>query len=101
MMCPRNTHMFQKSVVRFFRLTVLFSFFILPACDNPTLPVFPKFQQKIEVLGLPEGVNADITVTGPNNFKQVVTKTTVLDNLEYGEYIVSVKDVFGEPSYFF
>ncbi|WP_444997733.1 hypothetical protein [Aliikangiella sp. IMCC44359] len=47
----------------------------------------------INVSGLPDGTNADITVTGPNNYSQTVTATTTLSNLTVGSYTVTASQV--------
>ncbi len=47
----------------------------------------------LTVTGLPSGVNADITVTGPGSYSQSVTKTTTLSALNKGDYTITAKNV--------
>jgi hypothetical protein len=47
----------------------------------------------VTVAGLPAGVNAAVTVTGPGGYSEQVTATGVLDGLEPGPYAVSAGDV--------
>jgi hypothetical protein len=47
----------------------------------------------VSVSGLPTGVEADITITGPSNFNQSVIATTTLANLVPGSYTVTAADV--------
>ncbi len=46
----------------------------------------------VTVNGL-SGVDADITVTGPDGFNQKITKTTTLNDLKPGSYTVAAKEV--------
>jgi hypothetical protein len=47
----------------------------------------------IEIRGLPSGVAADVTVTGPAGSEFTVTSTTTLSNLPAGSYVVSARPV--------
>jgi hypothetical protein len=47
----------------------------------------------VTIAGLPAGVNAAVTVSGPNNFSQGVTQTRTLTGLSPGTYGVSAQDV--------
>ncbi len=47
----------------------------------------------LTVSGLPSGVNADVTVTGPGGYTQSVTKTTTLSALNKGDYTISANPV--------
>jgi hypothetical protein len=82
-------------------MSILLCFcFGLVACATPSTES-SKFQQRIEILGLPEGVKSDITVTGPNGFKEKITETKVFENLALGEYTLAVNDVIaGDTTYF-
>jgi hypothetical protein len=43
----------------------------------------------VTITGLPNGVNGNVTVTGPNSFNQNITATTTLNNLTPGMYTVT------------
>jgi hypothetical protein len=43
----------------------------------------------VTVTGLPNGVNGNVAVTGPNSFSQNVTSTTTINNLTPGNYTVT------------
>jgi len=45
------------------------------------------------ITGLPDGADADVTVTGPGSYSEVLTETTTLDGLVPGEYTVAAADV--------
>jgi hypothetical protein len=47
----------------------------------------------VTVAGLPAGVNADVTVTGPNAYTRQVTGTATLTDLAPGSYTVTAADV--------
>lgn len=47
----------------------------------------------LTVSGLPSGVNADVTVTGPGGYTQSVTKTTTLSALNKGDYTITANAV--------
>lgn len=47
----------------------------------------------VTVRGLPSGLNADATVTGPGSYQQAVTSTTTLSALVPGSYTVAAKSV--------
>lgn len=47
----------------------------------------------VTVTGLPTGVEADVTVTGPGDFRREVTGTTTLQTLPPGEYTVTAAGV--------
>jgi|GEM_PF-713220 len=53
----------------------------------------PSGSLQITVSGLPAGVSAGITVSGPNGFSMAVTSTTTLNNLAPGSYSVSASPV--------
>lgn len=52
----------------------------------------------ISVSGLPAGINAAVTVTGPGNFTAPVAATTTLTGLDPGSYTVAAADVSGGGS---
>ena len=47
----------------------------------------------VTINGLPTGVNAAVSVTGPNNYSQALTATRSLDDLAPGSYTVSAAEV--------
>ncbi|MBA3260022.1 MAG: hypothetical protein H0T68_11235 [Gemmatimonadales bacterium] len=51
------------------------------------------------ITGLPDGADADVTVTGPNGYSQRLTETRTLDDLVPGEYTVAAAGVTagGDP----
>ncbi|MCA9836379.1 MAG: leucine-rich repeat protein, partial [Trueperaceae bacterium] len=68
------------------------------AATNPLATSFLGFNPdnanlQILIGGLPEGVNASIQISGPNNFQQTITASTTLTNLAIGTYSFLVNDV--------
>lgn len=61
--------------------------FVLVACSTPPTP---PGTLNLVVAGLPAGVAADVTVTGPGGFVQAVAASDVLASLAPGTYVVSV-----------
>ncbi|MBA3445640.1 MAG: hypothetical protein H0T58_12420, partial [Gemmatimonadales bacterium] len=47
----------------------------------------------VTILGLPDGTDAAVTVDGPNDFSEVVTRTDTLEALTPGSYEVSAENV--------
>ena len=47
----------------------------------------------VTVNGLPNGVNANVAVTGPGGFSQTLTASATLDNLQPGTYTITPADV--------
>ena len=73
-------------------------FFVLTACSTPTGPD-PKPQPGVDtgslqvtVVGLPAGVDAAVEVTGPEDYKQTVTRSQTLQP-PTGTYTVSIASV--------
>jgi len=69
----------------------------LSACssddDGPTTPITPaNGTLTVTVSGLPSGVNAALTVTGPNNFSQTATASTTV-SVAPGSYTVAAAQV--------
>ncbi len=58
---------------------------VLVACSSPATGSL-----KVTVNGLPGGVNAAVTVTGPGGYSRTVTATTTLQSLTPGTYAVDV-----------
>lgn len=48
---------------------------------------------EVSITGLPEGTGALVTVTGPNDFSQLLTATSVLNELRPGDYTVTASPV--------
>ncbi|MBA2663516.1 MAG: hypothetical protein H0U74_14605 [Bradymonadaceae bacterium] len=55
-------------------------------------------QLSVAISGLAAGLNAAVTVTGPNNFSQPLTATTTLNNLAPGSYTVTAASVTSAPT---
>jgi hypothetical protein len=73
-----------------------FATFALAACggdDGPTTPPTPaNGSLAVTVSGLPAGVNAALTITGPNSFSQTATATTTI-SVAPGAYTVAAAQV--------
>ncbi len=81
-----------------------------PIPPSPTPPPAPSptvGSLKISVAGLPNGVNANVVVTGPGGFRLPFGVSSVLSNLAPGSYVIeaqtvraqgSVVDLIFEPS---
>ncbi len=61
---------------------------IKPVAVKPSLGAL-----EVNVTGLPDGVDANVTVSGPGGFSQVLTGSKTLGGLEAGTYTVSASDV--------
>lgn len=61
--------------------------------DNPADPGSTTGGLIVNVLGLPAGAPAAITVTGPSGFSQSVVATTTISDLEPGSYTVTASNV--------
>jgi hypothetical protein len=75
----------------------------LMACsgDGPSEPDQIQYASLvITINGLPEGANANVSVTGPGGFSQSVTASTTLNTLAAGNYSVIVADVTHEGAIF-
>lgn len=70
----------------FLALTLLL---LLTAC-----PMTPSTGAlNVQISGLPTGLNAAVTVTGPGGFSQTLTQSTPLNNLQPGDYTVTATAV--------
>ena len=66
----------------------------LVACgDDPVQPATGALQ--VDVVGLPAGTNAQITVEGPGGFTRQLTQSQTLSALSVGSYTVSAGEVLG------
>ena len=68
---------------------------VVQACGNEpsTSPARSLGNLTATIGGLPPGVDAAVTVTGPSGFSRVVTATETLTDLTPGGYTVSATDV--------
>jgi NHL repeat len=80
---------------------------IPPSPTPPPAPAPTLGSLKISVSGLPNGVNADVTVTGPGGFRSPFGVSSIISNLVPGSYAIkaqtvraqgSVVDLIFEPS---
>src|SRR4051812_4232105 len=55
--------------------------------------VQPKRSIRVVVSGLPSGVKAKATITGPHKYRKVVTKSVLLERLRVGSYKITAKPV--------
>lgn len=71
-------------------LTLLFA-----ACggDGPSDPGPPPATLVVPVEGLPTGVPASVTVSGPGGFTRAISATTTITSLTAGSYTIAVTDV--------
>ena len=53
----------------------------------------------VTIEGLPSGLNADVTVEGPEGFSELVTGTTTFEEVAVGEYQVTASQVGDEAVY--
>jgi hypothetical protein len=69
----------------------------LTACGTQTVTPTPTTPNRgilgVTVSGLPNTLSANITVTGPTSFRQTLTASQVLGNLEPGTYTVTAANV--------
>jgi FG-GAP repeat len=54
----------------------------------------------LEINGLPIGVQAAITVTGPDSFKKIIAATETLENLSSGTYTIQAENILQADIYF-
>jgi hypothetical protein len=81
-----------------------------PAPQNATLAVGALVAAKtvtyaistgsltVTITGLPGGVNAAVTVTGPGSFSQLLTATTTINKLTPGTYTITASGVTSGPN---
>lgn len=51
---------------------------------------------QVNITGLPDGLNAAVTITGPNGYRRLLSSSTTLDGLEPGTYVLAAGPVFSE-----
>jgi len=67
---------------------------LLSACgDGPSDPTPPPATLIVPIGGLPNGVPASVTVSGPAGFSRAISETTTLTSLVAGSYTIAVTDV--------
>lgn len=64
----------------------------LTACDPKNTGLMPD-SITINVTGLPNELQPDIAITGPNGYEQTITETATLGELAAGQYTVTVNSV--------
>ena len=88
-LAPNGVHRrgFVKASYR--RVSLVLGALMLAGCDpKPTTGAIV-----VNITGLPTGAPADVRVTGPGDFEQTVPNTTTLENLQPGEYNVTIATV--------
>lgn len=88
---------------RIARANIVAAALLVAACsgDSPSDPGTQAAQYATLVVtigGLPNGANANVTVTGPAGFSRTLSATTSLTQLSAGTYTVSVSDVTHDGS---
>jgi len=84
-----------------FVLTLALVLVVLTACGSTTTAPKPALGSlQIGVSGLPVGINASITLTGPGNFSQTLTAAQTLSGLEPGSYTVVAGNVTASSATF-
>jgi hypothetical protein len=75
---------------------------LLASCSGSEGPSEPQPAQYgsllVTITGLPNGVPAGVTVTGPGNFSRTVSATTTLTQLAAGNYTITAADVTHDGS---
>ncbi|MBF6596186.1 MAG: NHL repeat-containing protein [Thermaceae bacterium] len=93
--------MFYSNAKNIFVLTLALVLVTLTACGSTTTAPKPTLGSlQIGVSGLPVGVNASITLTGPGNFSQTLTAAQTLSGLEPGSYTVVASNVTASSATF-
>ncbi len=81
-----------------FKLSTSVALVACISCGGSSTPTRPASGSlAVTISGLPAGTNASVTVTGPNNFNQVVTATQTLTDLTPGNYTVTANNVMQMP----
>lgn len=62
--------------------------------------VVPPGSLAVSIVGLPNGVNANVTVNGPGGFSRTLTSSATLTGLEPGNYLVTASDVTSNSTRF-
>ena len=80
-----------RIVSAFSAFSALSAFGLLACDDDVVSPVLGALE--VTITGVPTGLNAAVTVTGPGNFSQTLTTSTRLDDLDPGMYAVVAANV--------
>ncbi len=89
----RNTNKYM-TVSSFLALFCVLMFYVGCKSDSASGPAGSTTGSlTVAIVGLPGGLNASVTVTGPNSFNQVLTATQTLSSLAVGTYTVTVNNV--------
>ena len=68
---------------------------LLECVDSDEL--LPPGSLEIVVAGLPQGVDSDITIAGPDDFSEAVSETVIFEDLADGTYEISAQPVGDDP----
>jgi sugar lactone lactonase YvrE len=63
-------------------------------------PTVPPGSLAVSIAGLPDGVNASVSVSGPDSFNQTLAASAILSGLEPGSYTLSANDVTSNSTRF-
>ena len=74
------------------RLYAILGLAVAAACDNSSGPRTGTLS--LSVQGLPSGMSAEVTLSGPANFSRVLTGSEVVANLKPGDYKLTSASVF-------
>ena len=74
-------------------LTALTALYALSACGGSGVLSPMTGTLEVRISGLPTGVAASVTVTGPRGYSQTITATTSLRDLPVGAYTITAADV--------
>jgi hypothetical protein len=74
---------------------------VLVSCGAATSTPTKTIKKTVEIVGLPIGVKADITLIGPYGFSTKVTGTKTFENLAEGNYDLIGKDVTVQDKTYF
>ena len=70
-------------------------------CDDGYCTAIPYASVlTVEIEGLPDELDADVTVQGPDEFEAHLTETATFDELRHGSYELNVGRVEGDPDIF-
>lgn len=81
---------YSRALITFLALSLVL---LLAACGGQPDPSPTTGNLTVDITGLPVGISADVTVTGPDDFTDSLTATATLEDLEPGSYQVSAGEV--------
>ncbi len=76
----------------------MLSLVFLVACGTSTTQSFGALS--LDIQGIPQGMQANVTVTGPDDFQKTLGISQRLENLAVGDYMVTAFDVNQVDTYF-